>query len=91
LTDSTSPSISTTPWTRSGGWKLRAEGYDWLAGTKFDWLRNPARFSLAAWRSFVTFVRETKLRTGRAWALKEMLMTLWQYVYPGAAERHFEA
>ncbi len=70
---------------------LRAEGYDWLAGTKFDWLRNPARFSLAAWRTFVSFVRETKLKTGRAWALKEMLMTMWQFVYPGAAERHFEA
>lgn len=70
---------------------MRAEGYDWLVGTKFDWLRHPRRFSLAAWREFVGFVRDTKLRTGRAWALKEMLMTLWDYVYPGAAERHFEA
>ena len=68
-----------------------AEGYDWLAGTKFDWLRNPARFALGAWRTFLSFVRETKLRTGRAWALKEMLMAMWRYVYPGAAERHFEA
>jgi len=33
----------------------------------------------------------TKLKTGRAWALKEMLMTVWDYVYPGAAERHFAA
>ena len=46
---------------------------------------------MAAWREFVGFVRRTKLKTGRAWALKEMLMTLWDYVYPGAAERHFEA
>jgi transposase len=42
-------------------------------------------------REFVGFVRRTKLKTGRAWALKEMLMTLWDYVYPGAAERHFAA
>ncbi len=66
---------------------LNAEGHDWLVGTKFDWLR----FTLAAWREFVGFVRRTKLKTGRAWALKEMLMTLWDYVYSGAAERHFEA
>lgn len=70
---------------------LVAEGYDWLVGTKFDWLRHPARFGLGAWREFVSFVRQTKLKTGRAWALKEMLMTVWEYVYPGAAERHFEA
>jgi transposase len=70
---------------------LTADGHDWLVGTKFDWLRHPARFTRAAWRTFVGFVRRTKLKTGRAWALKEMLMTLWDYVYPGAAERHFEA
>lgn len=70
---------------------LHADGCDWLAGTKYDWLRHPRRFSLGAWREFLGFVRQTKLKTGRAWALKEMLMTLWDYVYPGAAERHFEA
>ncbi len=69
---------------------LTAEGHEWLVGTKFDWLRHPARFTLGAWREFLGFVRQTKLKTGRAWALKEMLMTLWDYVYPGAAERHFE-
>jgi transposase len=70
---------------------LHAEGHDWLVGTKFAWLRHPARFTLAAWRAFVGFVRRTKLKTGRAWALKEMLLTLWDYHYPGAAERHFES
>jgi transposase len=70
---------------------LLAAGYDWLVGTKFDWLRHPQRFALGAWREFVGFVRQTKLKTGRAWALKEMLMTVWDYVYPGAAERHFDA
>jgi transposase len=70
---------------------LVAEGYDWLVGTKYDWLRHPRRFALDTWRQFVGFVRQTKLRTGRAWAIKEMLMTVWSYVYPGAAERHFAA
>jgi transposase len=68
---------------------LHAEGTDWLVGTKFDWLRHPSRFSLGAWRAFLGFMRRTKLKTGRAWALKEMLMLLWDYLYPGAAERHF--
>jgi transposase len=48
---------------------LSAQGQDWLVGTKFDWLRHPARFTLAAWREFVGFVRRAKLKTGRAWAL----------------------
>jgi transposase len=69
----------------------QAQGKDWLAGTKDDWLRHPDRFTLAAWRVFVGFARRTKLKTGRAWALKEMLMTLWDYRDPGAAERHFPA
>jgi transposase len=68
---------------------LQAEGKDWLVGTKFDWLRHPQGFLLAAWRGFVGFVRRTQLKTGRAWPLKEMLMTLWDYVYSGAAESHF--
>ncbi|MGH6692369.1 MAG: transposase, partial [Gammaproteobacteria bacterium] len=67
---------------------LHAAGRDWLA--KFDWLRHPAHFNLAAWRQFIAFVRRTKLKTGRAWALKEMLMTVWTYAYPGAARRHFD-
>ncbi len=70
---------------------LQAEGKDWLVGTKYDWLRHPDRFSLGAWRAFVGFVRRTKLKTGRAWALKETLMTPWAYVQPGAAARHVEA
>jgi transposase len=70
---------------------LKAEGHDWLAGTKYDWLRHPQRFTLGAWRTFLGFMRRTKLKTGRAWAIKEMLMTLWEYRYPGAAARHFDA
>jgi transposase len=69
---------------------LTAEGPEWLVGTKFDWLRHPARFTRVAWREFLGFVRQTTLTTGRAGALKDMLMTLWDSVYPGAAERPFE-
>jgi len=44
---------------------LEAEGKHWLAGTKYDWLRHPDRFTLAAWREFVGFARRT-LKIGRA-------------------------
>ena len=47
-----------------------------MVGTKFDWLRHPQHFTPEAWRQFIAFVRRTKLKTGRAWALKEMLMTV---------------
>ena len=50
---------------------LTAEGHEWLVGTKFDWLRHPARFTLVAWREFLGFVRQTKLTTGRAGALRK--------------------
>ena len=70
--------------------QLRREGKDWLSGTKYDWLRNPDRFSLTQWRRFRKLLRSHHLKTGRAWALKEMLRALWEYVYVGAAERHFE-
>jgi len=39
---------------------------------------------------FIDFVRRTKLKTGRGWALRERLLTLWDYMYPGAAKRPFE-
>ena len=69
---------------------LHAVGRDWLVGTKFDWLRHPARFTAGAWRQFLALVRRTKLKTGHAWVLKEMLMAVFEYVYPGAAQRHFD-
>jgi transposase len=69
---------------------LHAVGKNWLVGTKFDWLRHPARFTRQAWRPFLALTRRSKLKTGRAWALKEMLMAVWAYAYPGAAQRHFD-
>jgi len=70
---------------------LHGAGRDWLVGTKFDWLRHPARFTPGAWRQFLTLVRRTKLKTGRVWVFKEMLMAVFEYVYPGAAQRHFDS
>lgn len=70
---------------------LLAQGRGWLKGTKYDWLRNPARFSLAEWRKFLPMTRRSRLKTGRAWSLKEEFMRFWDYRYRGAADRHFES
>jgi transposase len=70
---------------------LRAEGRDWLKGTKHDWLRNPHRFSLTEWRQFLRLARRNDLKTARAWSLKEEFMRFWDYRYRGAADRHFRS
>jgi transposase len=62
---------------------------DRLIGTKYLWLRNPKNFTAVAWKGFKT-LRESTLKTARAWALKESAMFLFDYVYEGAARRHFK-
>jgi transposase len=68
--------------------ELSATGDDRLVGTKYDWLRHPSNFRESAWRAFKA-LRTSKLRTARAWALKEQAMILWDYRSAAAARRHF--
>lgn len=70
--------------------ELAAEGKDWLKGTKYHWLRNPKNFAREKWRQFGE-LRESVLKTARAWALKETAMRLFGLHYRGAAERNFRA
>jgi transposase len=67
---------------------LKAEGDERLVGTKYDWLRNPENFAADQWREFGE-LRKSKLKTARAWVLKEQAMLLWDYKYEGAARNHF--
>ena len=62
--------------------ELLAEGKNWLAGTKYSWLRHPDHFTRRAWRAFAP-LRESVLKTARAWALKETAMCLWDLRYLG--------
>ena len=68
--------------------ELVAEGREWLKGTKYQWLRNPDNFAPDKWRKF-TILRESVLKTARAWALKEAAMCLFDLHYPGVAEKNF--
>lgn len=67
---------------------LRAEGDERLVGSKYQWLRNSDNFTSDQWREFRA-LRESNLKTARAWALKEQGMVLWDYFQPAAARRHF--
>jgi transposase len=68
---------------------LRAEGDDRLKGTRYDWLRNPTTIKPEDRRAFAA-LRQSELKTARAWALKETAMNLYAYVYEGPAKKHFQ-
>ena len=68
---------------------LRAQGDDRLKGTRYDWLRNPATIDPEDRRAFAA-LRQSELKTARAWALKETAMNLYTYVYEGPARKHFQ-
>jgi transposase len=67
---------------------LKAEGDERLTGTKYDWLRNPVTMDRADKRNFAQ-LRQSELKTARAWALKETGMALYNYTYEKPARKHF--
>jgi len=67
---------------------LRAAGDDTLAGTRYDWLRHPARMEPKDRRAFAA-LRDSGLKTARAWALKETMMAFFDYRYERPARKHF--
>ena len=68
---------------------LRAEGDNRLVGTRYDWLRNPVTMDVSDRRAFAA-LRQSELKTARAWALKETAMRLYSYTYAGSARKHFQ-
>jgi transposase len=68
--------------------RLAAEGDERLKGTKFLWLANKEK--VPDWRQgeFQALCKG-KLRTGRAWAIKEALREFWDYSYRRCAEKFF--
>jgi transposase len=69
--------------------RLKAEGDERLTGTKYDWLRNPALMDSEQHREF-SQLRQSDLKTSRAWAMKETGMALYNYVYEKPARKHFQ-
>ena len=69
--------------------ELKGEGDERLTGTKYDWLRNPVTMDEEQKREFAR-LRQSELKTARAWALKETGMALYNYVYEKPARKHFQ-
>jgi transposase len=68
--------------------QLRAAGDDRLTGTRYDWLRHPAKMDPADRREFAT-LKDSALKTARAWALKEAMMAFFSYIYERPARKHY--
>jgi hypothetical protein len=69
---------------------LRSQGKTTLAGTKYWWLTNPERMDALRWRRF-RLLRESALKTARAWVIKELAASLWVYRRRGWAARAWTA
>lgn len=68
---------------------LMKKGEDYLKGTKHLWLMNEEK--IPDWRKAeFDEVKKMKLKTGRAWAIKESLRHFWDYSYPKNAEKYFK-
>jgi transposase len=67
---------------------LRAAGDDRLVGTRYDWLKHPAGMEPADRKEFAA-LRDSALKTARAWALKEEMMAFFTYTYERPARKHF--
>lgn len=70
--------------------QLTAEGKDWLAKTKYSWLRNPDKMTPAQWGEFLKLARSHAFKTGRAWSIVQTFMVLYEYVYLGVIEKRFK-
>ena len=68
---------------------LMAEGYEDLKGSKYDWLYNPENMTRKQKRRFKA-LRDSTLKTARAWAIKELAMSLWHYVSKTWARKGWE-
>ncbi|MDF1562394.1 MAG: ISL3 family transposase [Deltaproteobacteria bacterium] len=70
--------------------ELMAWGDDTLKGTRYDWLKHPKNVSDEAWKGYFAELRQTTLRTARAWGYKEWGMSLWDYQSRGWARRGWQ-
>ncbi len=68
---------------------LMAEGHEDLKGSKYDWLYNPENMTRKQKQRFKA-LRDSTLKTARAWAIKELAMSLWHYVSKTWARKGWE-
>jgi transposase len=69
--------------------ELGRQGRNDLKGTKYKWLYNPENLSTYQRAEFEA-LRQSNLKTARAYALKEHFRRFWYYIYTACAIRFFE-
>ncbi len=69
--------------------QLATEGDERLKRTRYSWLRNPRKETRKQRGEFEP-LRRSKLKTARAWAIKETLMGFFDYFQPARARRFFQ-
>ena len=69
--------------------RLKADGDNLLAGTKYLWLYSSENLPEHHAERFAA-LRAVELKTGRAYAIKEDLRYLWDYLRRGWAEKHWK-
>lgn len=65
---------------------LLEEGDTTLTGSKYLWMTKAEKLGDVA-RETLDLLRGMCLKTARAWAIKEIAMSLWRYVRRGWARR----
>lgn len=68
--------------------KLSSEGDERLKKTKYLWLTREKNLSEKQEAAFAD-LKDSALKTARAWGIKENLANLWSYTSPGWAKRFF--
>jgi transposase len=68
--------------------KLRKAGDDRLKGTRYGWLKNAVNMSNEERARFFA-IRTSGLRTAKAWAMKFVVLSIWDYRYAGLARNTF--
>lgn len=68
---------------------LKKEGDETLAGSKHSWLFNPENMKEDRWLEFQS-LKDSELKTSRAWAIKEQFRWFWEYTYAGNARKFFD-
>jgi transposase len=69
---------------------LVAEGDPTLTGSKYLWLRSRENVPAKHRKNFAV-LRRLKLKTARAWAIKESLRHLWDYRLPSRARAYWKS
>jgi len=69
--------------------ELMDDGIETLKGTRYLWLTSEENLTEDARKEFEVF-RKKNLKVARAWAIKENIRHMWDYLYEGSMRKYFD-